>query len=177
VADAMIEAQKGEHTMQKSFFLVTVLASTLTLAVSTGALAQTDPAALLEKLLEAIARGDVAGALALYADDAVWDGGTVCAAAPCVGKAAIQKALERLAANKTHVHTTLKNYVSGNVVTSRFEVRDDTIKKAGVEQIIGWWIVETKGEKIAYLRAGIPDRSDAQTARFAEWQRAQPPAR
>ena len=64
--------------MQNSFFLVTVLASTLTLAISTGALAQTDPAALLEKLLEAIARGDVAGALALYADDAVWDG------EPCV---------------------------------------------------------------------------------------------
>ena len=163
--------------MQKSFFLITVLASAITLAASTVALAQSDPAALVKKLVEAIARGDAAGALALYADDAVWDGGAVCAAAPCVGKAAIQKALERLAANKTHVHTTLKNYVSGNVVTSRFEVRDATIKKAGVEQIIGWWIVETKGDKIAYLRGAIPDRSDSETARFAEWQRAQPPAR
>ncbi len=163
--------------MDRSFCFVTLFAAILTLAVSTGALAQADPAALLEKLLETIARGDVAGALALYADDAVWDGGVECAAAPCVGKAAIQKALERLAADKTHVHTTLKNYVSGNVVTSRFEVHNDTIKKAGVERIIGWWIVETQGEKIAYLRAGIQDRSDPQTARFAEWQRAQPPAR
>ncbi len=60
---------------------------------------------------------------------------------------------------------------------SRFEVRNDTIKKAGVERVIGWWIVETQGEKIAYLRAGIPDRSDPQTARYAEWQQAQPPAR
>ena len=118
----------------------------------------------------------MAGALALYAEDAVFDGG-LCAAAPCAGKAAIQKALERLVADKTHVHTTLKNYVSGNVVTSRFEVRNETIKKAGVERIIGWWIVETQGEKIAYLRAGILDRSDPQTARYAEWQQAQPPAR
>jgi len=162
--------------MQKAFFLVTVLASTLTLAASPVALAQSDPAALLQKYEETLARGDVAGALALYAEDAVFDGG-LCAAAPCAGKAAIQKALERLVADKTHVHTTLKNYVSGNVVTSRFEVRNETIKKAGVERIIGWWIVETQGEKIAYLRAGILDRSDPQTARFEEWMRAQPPAR
>src|SRR5215470_6878 len=162
--------------MPKSVFLVIVLASTLTLALSTGALAQTDPAALVQHYLEALARGDVAGAVALYTEDAVFDGGE-CAAAPCVGKAAIQKALERLAADKTHVHTTLKNYVSGNVVTSRFEVHNERIKQAGVERIIGWWIVETQGEKIAYLRAGVPDRSDPQTARFVEWQRAQPPAR
>ena len=162
--------------MQKSFFLVTVLASTLTLAISTGALAQTDPAALLEKLLEAIARGDVAGALALYADDAVWDGGAVCAAAPCVGKAAIQKELERRVADKQHA-TILKQYVSGNILTQRSEVQNDTVKKAGVERTIGWTIIEVKGDKIAYTRTAIPDRSDPQTARFDEWQRAQPPAR
>ncbi len=74
--------------MQKSFFLVTVLASILTLAAATVALAQSDPAALLKKHVEAIARGDAAEALALYADDAVIDGGGLCAAAPCVGKAA-----------------------------------------------------------------------------------------
>jgi ketosteroid isomerase-like protein len=162
--------------MDRSFCFVTLFAALLTLAATTVAHAQRDPAALLEQAIEALARGDTAGALALFADDAVFDGG-LCAAAPCVGKAAIQKALERYAADKTHVHTTLKNYVSGNVVTSRFEVRNDTIKKAGVERVIGWWIVETQGEKIAYLRAGIPDRSDPQTARYAEWQQAQPPAR
>ena len=166
--------------MARSFCFVTLCAAILTLAVSTGALAQTDPAALWEQQLEAIARGDVAGALALYADDAIIDAAGPCAAAPCVGKAAIQKYVERAVANKTHVHTTIKNYVSGNVVTSRFEVRDETIKQAGVERIIGWFIVVTNGEKITYLRGGgILDRSDPQTARFAEWQRtqrAQPPA-
>ena len=53
--------------MQKSFFLITVLASAITLAASTVALAQSDPAALVKKLVEAIARGDAAGALALLA--------------------------------------------------------------------------------------------------------------
>ena len=162
--------------MQKSFFLITVLASAITLAASTVALAQSDPAALLKTYAEAINRGDVAGALALYAEDAVIDGGGLCAVAPCVGKAAIQKELERRVADKQHA-TILKQYVSGNVLTQRSEVQNDTVKKAGVERTIGWTIIEVKGDKIAYTRTAIPDRSDPQTARFDEWQRAQPPAR
>ena len=162
--------------MQQSFFLVTVLASTLMLAASTVAHAQSDPAALLKQVVEAIARGDTAGALALFADDAIIDGAGLCAAAPCVGKAAIQQELEREVADKVHV-TLLQTSVSGNVVTSRFEFRNDTIKKSGVERIIGWWIVETQGDKISYVRGAIPDHSDQQTARFFEWLRTQPPAR
>ena len=151
--------------MQKAFFLVTVLASTLTLAASNVALAQSDPAALLEQAVEAIARGDTAGALAMFADDAIIDGAGLCAAAPCVGKAAIQQELEREVADKVHV-TILKTSVSGNVVTSRFEARSDTVKHAGIERIIGWIIAEMKGAKIASMRGGIPERSDPQTARF-----------
>jgi limonene-1,2-epoxide hydrolase len=162
--------------MQKACFLVTVLASTLTLATAPVALAQSDPAALLKQHAEAINRGDAAGALALFADDAVIDGIGRCAAAPCVGKAVIQKELERQVGDKQHI-TILKQYVSGNVLTGRAELRSDTIKKAGVERVISWGIFETKDEKIAYARIGIADRSDPQTARFDEWVRAQPPAR
>jgi hypothetical protein len=162
--------------MQKACFLVTVLASTLTLAAAPVALAQSDPAALLKQYAEAINRGDVAGALALYANDAVIDGGGQCAAAPCVGKAVLQKELERQVTDKQHL-TILKQYVSGNVLTGRVEVRNDMVKKAGVERIISWGIFETKDEKIAYARIGIADRSDPQTARFDEWLQAQPPAR
>ena len=57
--------------MQKSFFLVTALASTLTLAAATVALAQSDPEAVQKKHVEAIARGDVTSALALYADGSI----------------------------------------------------------------------------------------------------------
>jgi hypothetical protein len=139
--------------------------------------AQSDPAVLLKQYVEAINRGDAAGALAMCADDAVFDvPGGLCAAAPCVGKATIQKELESRVAAKFHC-TPLKTYLSGNVLPGRFEFRSDTIKKAGVERIIGWGIFEVKGEKIAYLRGAIPDRSASETARFAEWQRAQPPAR
>ena len=61
--------------MSRSCCVVPLFAATLLLAASTGALAQRDPAALLEQHDEAINRGDAAGALALYADDAVIDGG------------------------------------------------------------------------------------------------------
>ena len=162
--------------MNRPLFLGPLFASLLTLAIPTLASAQVDPAALRQQYWEAIARGDVAGALALYAEDAVIDGGGLCAVAPCVGKAAIQKELERRVADKQHA-TILKQYVSGNVLTQRSEVQNDTVKKAGVERTIGWTIIEVKGDKIAYTRTAIPDRSDPQTARFDEWQRAQPPAR
>jgi SnoaL-like domain len=162
--------------MPKAFFLITVLASTLMLAASTVTHAQSDPAALLEQVAEAIARGDTAGALAMFADDAIFDGGGLCTAAPCVGKAAIQKELEREVVDKVHV-TILKTYVSGNDVTSRFEFRSDTVKHAGIERVIGWVIAEMKGAKIVSLRGTILDRSDPQTARWAEWLRAQPSAR
>jgi len=118
----------------------------------------------------------VAGALALYADDAVIDGGGLCQAAPCVGKAAIQKELERRVASHPS-RTFLQQYVSGNVVTSRAEVRNDMVKQAGLERVIGWVITVMEGEKIAYVHGGMGDRSDPQTARFAEWVRTQPPAR
>ena len=163
--------------MSRSFCLVTLFAATLTLAASTVALAQSDPAAVQKQHVDAIARGDAAGALALYADDAVIDGlAGLCAAAPCVGKAAIQKELERRVAAHQHF-TILKQYVSGNVLTYRGEVRSDTIKKAGVERIIAWGIIEMKGDKISSAHAAQAERTDPQTARFLEWQKAQPPAK
>ena len=164
--------------MSRSFCFVTLFAATLMLAASTVALAQSDPAAVVKQHIDAIARGDVAGALALYADDAVIDGhgpGGPCSAAPCVGKAAIQKELERRVAAHQR-GTILKTYVSGNVVTFRNEQRNDVTQKAGVERTIGWAIWEMKGDKISSTR-GAPERTDPQTARFLEWQRTQPPAK
>jgi hypothetical protein len=161
--------------MNTSLFLVTLLASILTLATPPLAPAQGDPAALREQLQQAIARGDVAGAVALYADDAVIDGPGVCAAAPCVGKAAIQRDIERRVTAKNQPKT-LSHYVSGNVLTTRFEVSSDVIRKAGAERIIVWLVYEVKDGKIVAERGPLYERTDPQTARYAEWLRTQQPS-
>ena len=147
-------------------------ATLLLVAAATGARAQADPKALLQKQFETLARGDVAGALALYTDDAVVDGAGLCAAAPCVGKAAIQQEFEHRIANKTQT-TGLNYYVDGTVVTARYAVQSDATQQAGVDRIIGWKIVELKAGKIGATRGPVWERTDAQTARYLEWQRTQ----
>ena len=74
--------------MLKSFAIVSMLTGLLTLTFRAG-LAQGDPVAVQQQLLDALARGDVAGALALFTEDAVIDAPSgLCAAAPCVGRSA-----------------------------------------------------------------------------------------
>ena len=158
--------------MHRPYCLPLWCATILLVAAATGARAQVDPKALLQKQFETLARGDVAGALALYTDDAVVDGAGLCAAAPCVGKAAIQKEFENRIANKVHA-TGLNYYVSGTVVTTRYAVQSDSTRKAGVDRIIGWEIVELKAGKIGSARGPLWERTDAQTARYLEWQRTQ----
>ena len=58
-------------------------ATLLLVVAATGVRAQVDPKALLQKQFETIARGDVAGALALYTDDAVVDGAGLCSGSLC----------------------------------------------------------------------------------------------
>jgi hypothetical protein len=135
-----------------------------------GAIARADPAVVQQQLLDALARGDVQAAVALFTDDAVIDTESgLCARAPCVGKVAIQKDFERYVADKSRHVKSLGTYVSGNILVTRFEARSALIEKAGVDRIILWGIREMKGDKIASSRCCLPDRTDSQTARFLEW--------
>ncbi len=150
-------------------------AALLIVAAGAGVTAQADPVAVQQQLLDALARGDVGGALTFFTSDAVIDTESgLCAAAPCVGKVAIQKDFERYVADKSRRVTTLNTYVSGNVLVTRFEAHSATIQKAGVDRIILWGIREMRGDKIASSRCCLPDRTDAQTARFLEWDYAHP---
>jgi len=123
----------------------------LALAVSTPAPAKDDPASLAQRDLAAESRGDAAAALALYSDDAIVQYGGLCWP-PCVGKAAIQKELERRVEAK-----------------NRFE-------GSGVDRVIVWCIYETKGDKIAVVTL-VGQRTDPQTARFIAWLQSQPSPR
>ena len=139
--------------MNRPIFLVTLFASMLALAVSTPVPAKDDgqakvnPAWLAERDLAAESRGDVAAALALYSDDAIVQYGGLCWT-PCVGKAAIQKELERRVAAKNQFKTIGK-YVSGNVAVVQTELRIGYIEKSGVDRVIVWNIYEIAGGKIA----------------------------
>jgi ketosteroid isomerase-like protein len=144
-------------------------------AAAGGAAAQADPVAVQQQLADALARGDVQAALSLFTDDAVIDSESgLCAKAPCTGKAAIQKDFERYVADKSRHVTPLNTYLSGDILVTRFEARSANIKKAGTERIILWGIREFRGDKIAVSRCCLPDRTDAQTARFLEWDHAHP---
>jgi hypothetical protein len=126
--------------------------------------------AVQQQLTDALSKGDVGTALTLFTDDAVIDTESgLCARTPCVGKTAIRKDLERYVTDKTRRVTTLSTYVSGDLLVTRFEARSANIKQAGVERIILWGMRQMKGDKIASSRCCLPDRTDAQTAKFLLW--------
>jgi hypothetical protein len=160
--------------MNRLIVFITLAASLLSLAMSTPAPAQVDPASLAEQDLAAESRGDVAAALALYSDNAIVQYGGLCWS-PCVGKAAIRKELERRVAAKNQFKIIGK-YVSGNVAVVQTELRIGYIEKSGVDRIIVWNIYEVTGDKIVVATL-VGQRTDPQTARFIEWFRSQPPAR
>ena len=166
--------------MNRPIFFATLLASVLALAVSRPApaadygQAKVNPLSLAQQDLAAESRGDVAAALAVYSDDAIVQNGALCWT-PCVGKAAIQKELERRVAAKNQFKIIGK-YVSGNVAVVQTELRIGYIEKSGVDRIIVCNIYEVTGDKIAVATL-VGQRTDPQTARFIEWFRSQPPAR
>ncbi len=121
--------------------------------------------------ITALNRGDVAGAMATFADDAVFEGLGLCAATPCVGKAAIQKEMEREVADHTIFTGVGVSRASGDTLTgSRSEIRSDSIKAAGIERIIASGTTVIKGDKISSIRH-VLDTTDAQTAKFAASQK------
>jgi len=155
-------------------FVVTLFASFLALAVFMPASAKADPASLAQRELAAESRGDVAAALAFYSDDAILQYGGLCWT-PCVGKAAIQKELERRVGAKNR-WTVLGKYVSGNVAVVKTGLQIGYIEGSGVDRVIVWCIYEVKGDKIAVVTL-VGERTDPQTARFIEWVQAQSKAK
>jgi ketosteroid isomerase-like protein len=162
---------------RKSLAVATGLIALLVLSVTAGAIAQGGTEDVQQQIVSALARGDVAAALALFTDDAVIDSQSgACTDKPCVGKEAIRKDLERLATDKTRRVTLLNTYTAGKVLVTRFEARSATIQNAGLDRIVLWSIREMRDGKIAALRCCLPERTDSQTARFVEWEEQHPAA-
>jgi len=149
--------------MLASMFAVS--ATTRAPAATSGS-AKVDPLSLAERDLADETRGDVAAALALYADDAVIQNGGLCTPT-CVGKEAIQKELERRAGAKNR-WKIVGSYVSDNVAVVKTELRIGYIEGSGVDRVIVWCLYEVKDGKIA-VATTLGQRTDPQTAQFIKW--------
>jgi hypothetical protein len=148
-------------------FLASVFAVTAAMPVAAADRGQAtvDPASVAERDLAAETRGDVAGALALYSDDAIVQYGGLCWP-PCVGKDALRKELERRVEAKNRWKVVGK-YVSGNVAVIKTELKIGYIESSGVDRVVVWNIYEVKGDKIAVATL-VDQRTDPKTARFIE---------
>lgn len=154
-----------------ALLLMTLLAA---LPVSLSVAAADDPATVFQLFTDARNRGDVAGALALVTDDVRTIGGPSCPpAAPCIGVQAIRTDLENVYIPK-HIQLTIVGVpqVSGTTVQVRIEAHGDIFSAAGVERIVSNGTVEVRDGKIASF-ISIPDASDAQTAQYLAYVRAQ----
>ena len=150
---------------------VLALAAFLPAAAEDYSQAKVNPASLAEQDLAAESRGDVAAAVALYSDDAIIQYGGLCWT-PCVGKAAIQKELERRVAAKNE-WKIIGKYVSGNVAVVQTELKIGYIESSGVDRVVVWNTYEVKGDKIAVATL-VGQRTDPRTAQFIKWLAAQP---
>src|SRR5436305_3606251 len=117
----------GGWSMNTSVLCAALFSAVLSLVIATPARAEdygqasVNPASLAEQELAAESRGDVAAALAVYSDDAIIQYGGLCWT-PCVGKAAVQKELERRAEAKNKFKVIGK-FVSGNVAVVQTELQ------------------------------------------------------
>lgn len=157
------------------FRAVAVLAAALSLWVASAAVAAAqaaDPAGVFRQFLDAETRGDTAAQLALVADDVAWSDdlpGTGCA--PCVGKDALRRELERRRALSSAQISVVGQQTAGNTATVRFEVRAAMMRQAGIERVVREATVEVRDGRISSVRAAL-DRNDAQTAAFVAFVQA-----
>ena len=145
---------------------IIVLTATLALlsANVTGG-QELDPAAIFRQYADAVNRGNVDDALALFTEDATWVRGGRCPPGACAGQAAIRVELETEVANH-HRIDIIDVQVTDSTLTARAEFQTDRTREAGVERIVLAYTVEFRGDKISALRA-MPDLTDPQTAAFA----------
>ena len=122
-----------------------------------------DRLAIVVETLVAANRGDVAGAMGWFAEDAVLISGPACTLQqPCQGTAAIQSAL----AGNAPVHTTItviEAEVIGSAVVGRWEVRNDRLATIGVDRLVEVFIAQVPQDAITLFLSSY-DFTDPQTA-------------
>ena len=154
--------------MSRLFAVLGFFAVLISLAELLPATANADDAANVatyRKLIDAINKGDVAGALTLFTDNAQLTSPPTCAPSPCNGRAAIQNQLQ----TEVSIHLQLQllstvNVVNGNV-TALVAQRADPIRGLGFSRVVVADTVTFTGDRISKFVAER-QASDPQTAAF-----------
>ena len=134
-------------------------------STATPAVGLTSPQlAPFRQMTEAVNRGDVAAAMAVFTDDVIWERGGQCPPTFCKGIQTVQRELTR-DVGAHHLITLLSADTVGNAPRVRLELRTDGTRRGGVERIIQFFTLELRGEKIAAVRVSF-DTDDAVTAAF-----------
>jgi len=162
---------------------VLVLTGLLGAATLTGTRAQAQPAGDISthrRWLEAIDRGDVGAAMALFTADAVFDDGGACSFPfMCVEPDEVRAQIEALVKSRVQFSGVLIRKFSTtwtSWTTARFEARSEAVRAAGVERIRQATTVTLRGDKIVSA-TWRSDEDDAQTTKFLEAQPAPAPPR
>jgi hypothetical protein len=158
-------------TLAISIVLALVVGSALALYGRTAPaqaqqVVQSDRAAVIEAYFNAINHGDVNGAAAAFASDAVFSGsslrGNCSQSVPCTDSAGILQNLTRfVSSHDCRVLHTIS--VSGAVVTGQSELRSDNIRQNGVDHIMEDFIALVPAGQITYW-SNLIDLADPQTA-------------
>jgi hypothetical protein len=106
--------------VETALLLVALLVSVATVSAQMDS----DPVGLFQQFVEARNQGDVAGALALFSDDGLFQGGEC---QPCTDKQALQQEVERRVAE--HQHTTVTSgQLSATTASVRIEWTSDSVR-------------------------------------------------
>ena len=132
-------------------------------AEATRTTAATDLRVLFQQQNDAQNRGDIAAVMATYAGDATVQAGGICTI-PCVGKAAIQREVERRIAEKAQVKVISLRESSGTA-TGVLHVVEAGFASCGVERILVNFTFVVEGDTMASWTS-MPDFTDPQSAKF-----------
>ena len=146
----------------------------LDMAAAPAVLAQDDPATVVRRFFDARNRHDIDATLGLVTDDFRFVGGPTCTqASPCVGREALRtQHLQSFIATRAQATIVGAPQVSGATAVVRYEVRDDFIRRAGVERIALTATIGVRGAQLA-SHVAVPDASDAQTAQYLAFVQSQ----
>jgi len=128
-----------------------------------------DPSSVVSTYLHALDSGDAAGAAAVFGDNAIHIHplavGSCSRQSPCIGRRAIFDDLRNRVLDHQCI-TLLDAAVSGSIVRSGGELRNDSLRAVGVERILvsSTWLV-SQGKALALFV--VPDLTDPQTAASA----------